>query len=77
MHVKNDFKMKLNELKYQTDQMINKEIQPNDEEQPMENDQEVVKPKSSKKVPKPNIKSLKVDDLEKQIPQEVRDQINE
>jgi len=57
--------------------MINKEIQPNDEEQPMENDQEVVKPKSSKKVPNAKIKSLKVDDLEKQIPQEVRDQINE
>ena len=43
--------------------MINKEIQPADDEQPMEIDQEVVK--TSKKVPKPNIKSLKLDDLEK------------
>ena len=45
--------------------MINKEIQPNDEEQPMEIDQVVVKPKSARKVPKPSIKNLKVDDLEK------------
>lgn len=67
MQVKNDFKTKLTELKYQTDIMINKEIQPNDVEQPMEIDsgpQEIVKT-TAKKVPKPNIKQLKLQDLEK------------